>query len=314
MYATTAQRRSPMAAVRLVVLLALEVGFVVALHRLGALRVMAIDTGDFRGWLESTPTANAVVAVVRVVGLAAAYWLLASTVVYLLAAATRIPAFMRAAGWWTLPFARRIVDGVLVATIVGTAVFATPIRAMAQTPSSAPAAVAFVPTPAGDPLAPVTTTAASTTAAPTTAAPSTTGAVSTTAATGVGASGGAFVPTPAGDPANPAPTTTIAPTSTATPTTANPAPTTTAPTTAPVAPPTQVLGEQVTKNTSYTVVRGDNFWVIAQRHLTQELGRKPTVDEVRVYWLKVIDVNRASISSGNPNLIFPGEVFELPAV
>jgi len=291
MHATTMQRRSPMAAVRLVVLLALEVGFIVALHRLGALRVMAIDTGDFSGWLEATPIADAVVAVVRVVALVAAYWLLGSTLLYLAAAATRVPALIRATSWMTLPIARRIVDGVLVATIVGTAVFATPMRAMAQTPtsSSSPAAVAFVPTPAGDPVT-------------STAAPSTTVGVTTTSS--APGSGNAFVPTPAGDPTTP-PTTTTLPTTTTTP------PSTTAPIAAPAPQPAQVLGAQTTQ---YTVVRGDNFWVISQRHLTEELGRKPNVDEVRTYWLKVIEVNRDAISSGNPNLIYPGEVFELPPV
>lgn len=70
-------------------------------------------------------------------------------------------------------------------------------------------------------------------------------------------------------------------------------------------------GEAVSE---YTVVRGDHFWSIAHAHLAAELGRDVTEDEVCAYWSRLVEANRASIRSGDPNLIFPGEVITLVPV
>ena len=65
---------------------------------------------------------------------------------------------------------------------------------------------------------------------------------------------------------------------------------------------------------SYTVQSGDNFWTIAANQVQAKLGHAPTNEEVRAYWVVLIEANQANISSGNPNLIFPGETFTLPPV
>jgi hypothetical protein len=36
--------------------------------------------------------------------------------------------------------------------------------------------------------------------------------------------------------------------------------------------------------------------------------------EIAVYWLKVCSVNRDSLRSGDPDLIYPGEIVKLPPV
>jgi hypothetical protein len=36
--------------------------------------------------------------------------------------------------------------------------------------------------------------------------------------------------------------------------------------------------------------------------------------EVAPYWVAVCERNRATLTSGDPNLIFPGEVVTLPAI
>ncbi|HUF14433.1 MAG TPA: hypothetical protein VMQ46_00925 [Acidimicrobiia bacterium] len=61
--------------------------------------------------------------------------------------------------------------------------------------------------------------------------------------------------------------------------------------------------------TSVVVERGDHLWKISERHL----GPGATAAEVVPYWLEVIDVNTSGLRSGDPDLIYPGEVIELPA-
>ena len=60
---------------------------------------------------------------------------------------------------------------------------------------------------------------------------------------------------------------------------------------------------------------GDHFWSIAQEALQQVWGRQPTSSEIAGYWRQVIDVNRPRLLPPyDPNLIFPGQTFQLPAV
>jgi nucleoid-associated protein YgaU len=69
--------------------------------------------------------------------------------------------------------------------------------------------------------------------------------------------------------------------------------------------------------TSYTVVPGDNLWEIAARHLAQATGRERaalTDGDITAYWARVCDANRDRIQSGDVNLIYAGEVIELPAL
>ena len=61
-----------------------------------------------------------------------------------------------------------------------------------------------------------------------------------------------------------------------------------------------------------TVVSGDHFWKISDRHLSRQLGREAANEEVSPYWRLVIAANRDTIRSGDPDLIFPGEIITLP--
>jgi hypothetical protein len=63
---------------------------------------------------------------------------------------------------------------------------------------------------------------------------------------------------------------------------------------------------------THTVVAGENFWLIARSHLQELWQRSPSNREVARFWLDLIAANRARLQSGDPDLIFPGEVFELP--
>jgi hypothetical protein len=68
---------------------------------------------------------------------------------------------------------------------------------------------------------------------------------------------------------------------------------------------------------SHRVVEGDNLWTIARDHIAAVTNRSSSQlsdHEIATYWLRVIAVNRASLRSGNPDLIFPGELIMLPPV
>jgi hypothetical protein len=98
-------------------------------------------------------------------------------------------------------------------------------------------------------------------------------------------------------------------------------PTTVAPTTAgPVAPapmprpdPAPSAGPAPSELPPHVVVRaGDNLWLIARASLTHVSATRPDDADVARYWLAVIAANRSTLRSGNPSLIFPGEIVALP--
>jgi nucleoid-associated protein YgaU len=64
-----------------------------------------------------------------------------------------------------------------------------------------------------------------------------------------------------------------------------------------------------------TVEPGDNFWTIAETTLETAWGRVPTGNEVSEYWRRLVDANRDRLRPPHdPNLIFPGQRFELPPI
>ena len=94
-------------------------------------------------------------------------------------------------------------------------------------------------------------------------------------------------------------------------------PTTTPPTTAPptaMTPrdsddsgPTDLIGPS-----THEVRAGEHFWSIATDTLLERLGQTPTSRQVATYWRALIASNRASIVSGDPDVIHPGELLTLP--
>jgi hypothetical protein len=98
-------------------LLGLEVAAVVGLHLLGRFEGLRIGWAEPVPWLLSSPVQDILGALLRTVGLVMAYWLLASTLLYLLASLTRLPAAVRAVGWATLPLVRRVADHAVAVTL-----------------------------------------------------------------------------------------------------------------------------------------------------------------------------------------------------
>lgn len=64
---------------------------------------------------------------------------------------------------------------------------------------------------------------------------------------------------------------------------------------------------------THTVQPGEHMWLIAARHL-ESMGAPASDSDVAPYWVRMIDANCAVIRSGDPDLIYPGEVLTLPEV
>ncbi|MDQ1455096.1 MAG: resuscitation-promoting factor RpfA [Actinomycetota bacterium] len=82
--------------------------------------------------------------------------------------------------------------------------------------------------------------------------------------------------------------------------------------TPPSTPPTSNARPATTATTVHVVVAGDNLWRIASERLADDRGLVPSDAVIAPYWSRVVDANRATLRSGDPNLIFPGEVVDLP--
>ena len=98
-------------------LLGLELAAVLGLHWLGRFPGLRIGWDEPVPWLLSSPVQEVLGALLRTVGLVMAYWLLASTLLYLLASLTRLPAAVRAVSWATVPVVRRVADHALAVTL-----------------------------------------------------------------------------------------------------------------------------------------------------------------------------------------------------
>ncbi|MEX1005671.1 MAG: LysM peptidoglycan-binding domain-containing protein [Acidimicrobiia bacterium] len=64
-----------------------------------------------------------------------------------------------------------------------------------------------------------------------------------------------------------------------------------------------------------TVEPGNSFWSIAQSTLADAWDRTPTSEEITGFWRKLVDVNLERLAPPHdPNLIYPGQIFGLPAI
>jgi len=66
--------------------------------------------------------------------------------------------------------------------------------------------------------------------------------------------------------------------------------------------------------TTWTVEPGQCFWSIAEARLARTGDHPPTTEEIVAYWHQLIEANRGVLSDPrNADLVFPGQVFSLPA-
>lgn len=66
---------------------------------------------------------------------------------------------------------------------------------------------------------------------------------------------------------------------------------------------------------TWTVAAGESLWSIAEEVLADAWGRPPGDREVEPFWRRLVEANRGRlVDAGDPDLIHPGQVFEVPAV
>lgn len=260
----------------LAALVGFEAATLLALHHLGSYEVAAVEWGDLSAWLAQTPPEGVIVAGVRLTALALGWWLTASTVLYALASVTRIPGLVRGVRWATCAPVRRMIDGALATTIVVGSTLGT-----AGVATAAPASRTAVVVQLDEPD--VSADASS---------------VYQTRPAGDGAQVG-YQPTPADDPPLQPPP---APVPDDSPSNGYPG-------------PPEAQTPSVASRATRVVRPGDNLWTIAEQHLLQSNGRPDLdlpIEDVRAYWLQIVEANEDRIQSGDPNVIVPDEHIELP--
>jgi hypothetical protein len=262
----------------LALLVAGEAVAVVALHRLGGVEGFAIPRHDLSRWLQQTPSEEVLLAGVRLTALVAAWWLLGSTLLYVAARVARLHGTAAALGWATLPTVRRWADRAAAVSIVAATALGVGRPAAADPPPTTSPLIARVVIDADhrDPLS----------------APS---RPPTNVRTGQAVDP---PPAPSATPASTAPV--PAPPATNAPL---------VPPVVPIAPSARAAGA------THTVARGEHLWSIAADQIATATGKPAAVlapADIAPYWLRVVEVNRPRLDSRDPNLVFPGEVVELP--
>lgn len=64
----------------------------------------------------------------------------------------------------------------------------------------------------------------------------------------------------------------------------------------------------------YVVQPGDSMWSVSSAYLRRNREDPVPGHEVMRIWRQVVDLNRGRVRSGDPDLIFPGEILLLPVV
>jgi hypothetical protein len=82
---------------------------------------------------------------------------------------------------------------------------------------------------------------------------------------------------------------------------------------APLASPAPSAAITGTTAANHVVAAGESLWSIAAHHVREAApDPAPTDADIARYWAAVVAANRAGLRSGEPSLVFPGEVVQLP--
>lgn len=77
--------------------------------------------------------------------------------------------------------------------------------------------------------------------------------------------------------------------------------------------PTHLLYDRL-PNDTHEVAVGENLWSVARGRLSRLPDASPSDSEIAAYWIELIAANLDRLMSGDPDLIYPGEVLVLPPV
>ena len=254
---------------------AFVIATVVSLHAVGgALAPPSLtEPGRLGDWLDGRQPAEAAFAVLRLVALGLAWYLLLVTVAGVVARAGRWRSLVRVLDAVTVPVVRRMVAAGVGVSFAAAVLTGPGGAALAEERTGASATSVAAETMRRLPDTPESVTDPT---APVSAPPS-------TAAGGEGAAGAPPVmrrlPSAGTDPA----------------------------------PDPAAGGAPAAAGRSWTVEPGDHFWAVAEGVLADAWGRAPTDDEVDPYWRAVVQANVDVLRDpGNPDLLFHGQVIDVP--
>jgi len=332
---TAGPRRDGAGAVALVAWVLVLIAGLAFLHNVGGplSPPPLTEPGRLGRWLDQRQPAEAAVAVVRLLALGTAWYLLAVTVGGAAARLAGVRSLVRASDAVTVPVVRRLLTGALGVSLAAAVFTGGGGTAVADERTGAPAATTTVETmrrlpypDGGEPAPPVASEEAPVQRPAAGGPPPTMRRLPAAAPSG---------DTPASStPSSTAPSATApsatAPLATAATTGDTPTTVTAAPASSPSsagAPPLPVLrrkdpspttapaGAATSVGRTWMVQPGDHFWSVAERVLTQAWNRGPTDAEIDPYWRAMVDANRAVLrDADNPDLLFPDQVITIPAL
>jgi hypothetical protein len=234
------------------------------------------------GEILSSPPEDAVVGVVHLAALAVAWWLATSTLLYCVAAATRVPTLVRGIRWITVPGIRAMIDGVVATTIVASSTLTLSGSALAASAGPPAGGIAaepapaqpYRPRPAGETVSPP----------PSVYEPRPAGELRPPAAP-------TYRPQPSGDPPVPVPTPSEA------------------------RPPTRTVAGPDSDRATYVIQPDDHLWGVAAHQVADHSGSSAeelATRDIGRYWLRLVELNQPRLRSGNPNIVHAGETILLP--
>jgi LysM repeat protein len=325
--ARTARQLLPLLA--WVAALGLAIGLLLLMGRGGLSTPSVLEPSAWPAWATGRDPLEVAFAVLRLVGLAAAWYLLGVTTIGTAARLLRWGRLVDAADILTVPSVRRLLQTALGLGLATAAVTGTTMSPVGASSSPGPVVAAqhaaeIIPVVSG-PVAPATSTQVPPGVSAQALSPLVTDVLPETSAQAL--------PPPA-VPTSPALSTQLplkgsgqalpplavpAPLGIETPTPAPPTPAppaVSAPAPQPVSAPVSAVQTQLSASQergTYVVQHGDHLWGIAEKTLEKTWGHSPTDAQVIPYWEQLISTNRAAlIDPGNPDLILPGQTFTLP--
>lgn len=263
---------------RMIGVFAAETGLVWLLHWVAPM--YPVDTTNLGTWARFTPPDQIVMAAARYLALGLAYWLLLSTVAYTAGLIARLPDLVRSVEWATLPIVRSAAQRALTLSLATTTLAPT-VAILPAVSVRHQAVVDNGNEEDGDNDRIV-----------------------------VGISDhSSFIPPGATVPGLPPTDSPSVPTPRLSRSTVGPPHQLTT--------PPRAIGPHSVDDTAtgdlHTVQPGDNLWTIAAHHLkTHDPATPLTKSQIALYWVRVVELNRPSLRSQNPDWIFPGEEIHLP--
>ena len=260
-------------AARVLAVLAVSGLTTLTLHQLGRVPWLSIDWAHPLRWLNETPPSEALLSIARLLGLGCGWWILLSTFCYITAGLCRMAAGVRLMTPITPPFVRSLAARAMVGAVAVSTLGNAVAAAASPDRTQAPSPSDPYPVPM------VVQDSPPAAPVPKTGKPT-------------------RLPVPL--PWLPPTGTPVTPSETA----EKPA--------GPITDRPALSPTSLKPGKEYRVAPGDHLWDIARRTLAREMDRPPSTRQITSYWVELIEANRESIRSHDPNLIYPGERILLP--